>query len=112
MQLGSYTLEVNFAHAWGSTQNPDYAAAIILTLADGEYMIAGKGVTISFSSAASSQAGGTMATGLASVEEGAFAAGHWVPGRRLNGDEIMSGKGLRLPADHYTVQKVKLYQYR
>jgi beta-galactosidase GanA len=110
VQLGSYTLEVNFANYWWTTQNPDYAAAIILMIEDGEYMVAGKGVAVSFSS--SSSAPGRLATGLASVEEGTFAGGQWVPGRRLNGDEIMSGKGLRLPGENYTVQKVKLYQYR
>jgi beta-galactosidase GanA len=110
VQLGSYTLEVSFANYWWTTQNPDYAAAIILMIEDGEYMVAGKGVAVSFSSSSSAQ--GRLATGLASVEEGTLAGGQWVPGRRLNGDEIMSGKGLRLAGENYLVQKVKLYQYR
>jgi len=108
VQLGNYTLAVSFARYWWTAQDPDYAGAIILTTGDGEYIVAGKGVNVSFSS----QAPGPLVTGLASVEEGSFAHGQWVPGRRLNGDEIMSGDGLRLAGDNYQVQKAKLYQYR
>jgi hypothetical protein len=108
IQIGDYTLNVSFARSWGTTPAPDYAAAIIMATSDGEYLIAGKGVSVSFSCDRPE----CLATGLASVEEGAFVGGLWVPGRRLNGDEIMSGSGLRLPGENYTVQKVKLYQYR
>jgi hypothetical protein len=41
-----------------------------------------------------------------------FTAGQWTPGRRLNGDEIMSGKGPRFLSDSFAIQKVELYQYR
>jgi len=108
VQLGNYTLNVRFARSWGTTQNPDYAAAIILATGDGEYLIAGKGVSISFSC----DRPDCPATGLASVEEGTFVGGLWAPGRRLNGDEIMSGNGLRLAGENHSIQKVKLYQYR
>ncbi len=108
IQLGNYKLELTFARSWWTTQNPDYAAAIIMTTGDGEYLIAGKGVSVTFSC----DRPDCTATGLASVEEGTFVGGQWIPGRRLNGDEIMSGNGLRLPSENYTVQKVKLYQYR
>jgi len=108
VQLGNHTLEFNFARAWGSNQNPDYAAAIIMATGDGEYLIAGKSVSVSFSC----DHAGCLETGLASVEEGTLVGGQWIPGRRLNGDEIMSGKGLRFPGDSYAIQKVKLYQYR
>jgi beta-galactosidase GanA len=108
IQLGDYTLNVSFARSWGTTQALDYAAAIIMATGEGEYLIAGKGVSVSFSCARQE----CPATGLASVEEGTFVGGVWVPGRRLNGDEIMSGSGLRLPGENYTVQKVKLYEFR
>jgi hypothetical protein len=50
--------------------------------------------------------------GLGTVEEGVYQDGRWVPGRRLNGDETPEWKALRFPSDHYSVQHVKLYQYR
>ena len=45
------------------------------------------------------------------AEDGVFVDGRWQPGRRLNGDEILSGKGLRLRGDYYMIQRVKLYRY-
>jgi beta-galactosidase GanA len=108
IHLGDYSLEVRFARTGRTDQTPDYAAAIIMVAGDSEYMIAGKGVSLSFSC----EVPGCVAIGLASVEEGTVVGGRWVPERRLNGDEIMSGTGLRLSSDAYSVQKVKVYQYR
>ena len=122
VKLGGYTITFGFARPWGVAQNPDYAGAIVMQTGEGEYVVAGKSVTVSFSvdrsPVASSSVGpsadpkGQMTTGLASVQELVFSGGKWAPGRLLNGDEIMSGKGLRLSGDNYVVQKVKLYQYR
>jgi beta-galactosidase GanA len=106
--LGKYTMELGFARGWGAPENPEYAAALIMKTGEDEYLIAGKGLTVSFSATTP----GPLTTGLARVEEGVFSNGNWIPGRRLNGDEIMSGAGLRLAGDIYTVQKVQLYQYR
>lgn len=108
IKLGGYILEVSFTRARGAAQNPDYAAALVMSSGEGEYWVAGKGVTVNFS--CDRPECGTV--GLSSVEEKIFADGHWVTGRHLNGDEIMSGTGLRLSGDNYAVQKVKLYQYR
>jgi beta-galactosidase GanA len=111
VQLGNYTMEVSFARFWWTPQNPEYAAAIIVATGEDEYIVAGKGVGISFSANTPGPAPG-LVTGLAMVEEGTFVNGRWIPGRRLNGDEIMSGKGVRLAGDHYLIQRVKLYRYR
>jgi beta-galactosidase GanA len=108
IKLGGYTLDVSFTRARAATQNPDYAAVIVMSSGEGEYLVAGKSVTVTFS--CDRPDCGTV--GLSGVEEEIFADGHWVPGRHLNGDEIMSGTGLRLSGDNYAMQKVKLYQYR
>ena len=108
IDLGGYTIEVSFARARSAAQNPDYAAALVISTGDAEFLVAGKGVTVSFSCEAAEC--GTV--GLASVEEEVFTDGRWVPGRHLNGDEIMSGAGLRFSGDNYSMQKVKLYTYR
>ena len=55
---------------------------------------------------------GDPIVGIVAAEDGVFVNGHWVAGRRLNGDEILSGKGLRLRGDYYMIQRVKLYRYR
>lgn len=86
--------------------NPTAAGIVIATGKD-EFLVAGKGLTILFSESPA----GPLNVGLATVDEGTFVQGRWTPGRRLNGDEILSGKGLRFPGDSYSIQKVKLYRY-
>ena len=118
IKLGGYTLQFGFARPWGAAQALDYTGAIVMQTGEGEYLIAGKAVTVSFSAdsssadPSSSDPKAQVTTGLASVQELVFSGGRWVPGRLLNGDETMSGNGLRLSGNNYVVQKVKLYQYR
>jgi hypothetical protein len=50
--------------------------------------------------------------GIGTVEEGIYENGRWVPGRRLNGDEVPEWKALRFRGDNYSIQHVKLYRYR
>jgi beta-galactosidase GanA len=107
VQLGKYTIDVSFPPSRGAGGAPDYAAVLLLQTGEDEYMVAGKGVVITFSLTAP----GPMLTGLARVEEGGFVNGKWMPGRLLNGDETMSGQGVRLGNDAYSIQKVKLYPY-
>ena len=68
----------------------------------------GRGLTITFTL----NTPGDPTVGIAKAGDGVFLNGHWIAGRRLNGDEILSGKGLRLRGDYYMVQRVKLYRYR
>ena len=55
---------------------------------------------------------GDPIVGIAWAQDGVYTNGRWVPGRHLNGDEILSGTGLRLRGDYYMIQRVKLYRYR
>ena len=119
VQLGDYALSIDFGDSrrrqqqqQSATGRPAQEASpgcgIIIMLAPDEYLIAGKAMTISFAPAVP----GAEIAGLAMVEEGQYIDGRWVPGRRLNGDEIQSGKGLRFPGDRFGIQRVKLYRYR
>jgi hypothetical protein len=49
---------------------------------------------------------------IESIWEGCFAAGLWVPGRLLNGDEPHQGRHLGIPPDDFGIQRLKLYRYR
>jgi hypothetical protein len=106
LNLAGYTLEFKFARHW-SFAAQEYAAGIVIATGQDEFLAAGKGLTISFSA----NTAGPQNVGFATVDEGTFVQGRWTPGRRLNGDEILSGKGLRFPSDSYGIQKVKLYRY-
>jgi hypothetical protein len=58
---------------------------------------------------------GPSNVGIDFIEEGTFLDGHWIPGRRLNGDESDSDKAVRLGGGvipNGKIQRVKLYRYR
>ena len=84
---------------------PQGAAIFIMTAPD-EFYIGGTGITISFSPKETG-----FKTGLATVEEGTFEEGKWIPGRRLAGDDTGQGAFIRL-RNEYTLQKVTLYNYK
>jgi hypothetical protein len=95
IQVGNYTLEASFrprADAWRATirrRPPPPAAAIFIATGPDEYFVAGSGVTVTFSP----NTPGPPLAGLATVEEGTFVNGRWVPGRRLAGDDTRGGAG-------------------
>ena len=97
-QVGNYTLEVAFAgpRSVGLGRHhrrpPPRAAAIFIATGPDEYFVTGFGVSVTFSP----NTPGPPLAGLATVEEGTFVDGHWVPGRRLAGDDTIEGDCLQL----------------
>jgi hypothetical protein len=76
-----------------------------------EYLVTGSGgLSITFTP----NSPGLPTVGIASIEEGTYANGQWVAGRRLNGDENGGGKYVRLGGfgNNGLIQRVKLYRYR
>jgi hypothetical protein len=128
IQLGNYTLEVGFltprvAPMTQPTAIPPftYAAAIFIATGPDEYLMAGSGVTVAFSP----NTPGPPLAGLATVEEGSFVGGRWVPERRLAGDDTEEGEMVvmrwapgswvapyRQRASKAAIQRVMLYRYR
>lgn len=108
--LGGYLLDVSFANQWGKTDSAEYdtrGGLVIQTAAD-EFLVAGRGITVTFRSPAAPAEG----VGILQATEGGFVAGRWQPGRWLNGDETHQGRHIRLPGDAFSVQKVRLYKFR
>ena len=108
LRVGDYTLELGIARHY-SFPTPEYPAGIFIQVGPDEYLVAGRGLTVSF---VPNHPGENPIVGIAKAEDGWFVDGRWRPGRRLNGDEILSGKGLRLRGDYYMIQRVKLYRYK
>jgi hypothetical protein len=127
IQLGDYTLQVAFvkprAEKRGDPppQPPTLAGAIFIQAGPDEYFTAGFGVSVAFSP----NTPGPPLVGLATVEEGTFVNGRWVPGRQLAGDDTIEGDCLELkwppksvtPAPQSRVrteniQRVTVYRYR
>jgi hypothetical protein len=129
--LGNYVLEASYprrfrapAPAAAATPPPAFAGvsleatepeersgALFISLGPDEYLVAGSGpLQVRFSA----NTPGDPIVGILSIEEGGYANGRWVPGRRLNGDENGGGSNLRLGGDssrNGLIQRIKLYRY-
>ena len=98
VRVGNYTLEATFlgSHRVGPSETapetPARAGAIFIAVGPDEYFAAGNGVTVTFSP----NTPGPPLAGLATVEEGTFVDGRWVPRRRLAGDDTIEGDCLQL----------------
>ena len=87
-------------------------AGLILQTGAEDYLVAGSGFAVNFSP----RTPGPRHGGILQVEEGHFAAGRWVPGRRLNGDETGANNQARLPpapteTDRPHILRVQLYRF-
>jgi len=128
IKVGNYTVEAAFLKPPPvpmalPTEIPPftYGAAIVIATGPDEFVAAGSGLPITFSP----DTPGPPLAGLASVEEGDFVKGSWVPGRRLAGDDTAEGDGLMLrwppgswaPSSRQRksatpIQRATLYRYR
>ena len=128
VRVGNYTLEAAFmkprvAPLTQPTPIPPntFASAIFIAAGPDEYYVAGSGVILTFSP----NTPGPPLAGLATVEEGSFVNGRWVPGRMLAGDSTEEGESIRLSwapgswvpvyrqrASPDAIQRVTLYRYR
>lgn len=107
-QIGDYRFTVAFADIINPVAGPDTgkAGGMIVQTGPEEYLIAGRGITVTMK-----PAGGGSA-GIARAEEGRFDdRGQWVAGRLLNGDQTHQGRHIRF-GDHWSIQRVTLYRYR
>jgi hypothetical protein len=127
IKVGTWTLEASFVMP--RTQPPEpppatpiwNAAAIFIQTGPEEFYAAGTGVNVRFIP----DTPGPPQAGLATVEEGVFVNGRWVPGRTMAGDDTGS-RSLVLPrlhddpVDHPArfgpsqkgIQRVTLYRFR
>jgi hypothetical protein len=53
-----------------------------------------------------------LTAGIGWIQQGHFTKGKWIIDLWLNGDQDHQGRHLRLPAEKYDIQRIKLYRYR
>ena len=106
LRVGDYTLNLSIAQHYSFT-TPEYPAGIFIQIGPDEYLAAGRGMGVTFTP---NTPANDPIVRVATVEEGIFVKGRWIAGRRLNGDETLSGRGMRFGGE-YTIQRVKLYRY-
>ncbi|MDR0352775.1 MAG: DUF5597 domain-containing protein [Opitutaceae bacterium] len=121
IKLGGYDLKAALFTGWRAKGVPERAYGLILATGPDEFLAVGANLQVTFAT----DPAGDDTVGLAQVEEGVFdTSGKWIPGRRLNGDEIMldydlgaqaaarqTGTGLRFSSPHPVILRAKLYRF-
>ena len=111
VRLGDYQIEARYAaRTFGpasANTPPERIAGLFISVGPDDYVVVGRAMNVYFTSAVTP----SDSVGLGTVEEGVYADGRWVPGRRLNGDETPEWKALRFRTENYGIQRVKLYRY-
>lgn len=112
ISLGDYRFNVRHEYTWSYAEKSEgetpRVGGMIIMLARDEFLIAGTGIIVTFET----QVNDGSIAGIASIDEGHFVNGNWIPGRRMNGDQSHQGRHLHLPGRTYGIQKVKLYTYK
>jgi hypothetical protein len=111
--IGNFRFTVSFADAQSAQsaqgeQNTAAHGGVIIQTGAEDYIVAGQGIIVTFAPVGN----GVASAGIDSDWEGTFdSTGTWVPGRLLNGDQTHQGRHVRLRADEFQIQRVRLYQY-
>jgi hypothetical protein len=118
IQLGDYTLQVTY---WPirytmplqmpgepPAGTPPQTAALFIATGPDQFIAAGCGVKVTFSS----NTPGLPLAGLGTVEQGTFVNGRWVMDIRLAGDDTGQGSDLFEIQRHMGIQRFTLYRYR
>jgi hypothetical protein len=118
--MNNYHLTVDHEYrlGWSAGAKNDtwpLAGCIIISVAPGEFYIAGTGVVITFTSTIENKKAGFL-----SIDEGKFLNARltdsvgqekWIAGCRMNCDQDHQGRHVRIPFGEYSIQHVKLYTY-
>jgi hypothetical protein len=76
---------------------------LVISEGPDSFLLAGSGFAVVFTP----DSQGPKTAAIASIDEGRFEGGRWIPGRRLNGDEFHAS----LPAGRAGVLRVRLYRH-
>ena len=118
ISIGDYLITVYHEYKMGWSPGAKdsiwpLAGGLIIAVASDEFYVAGTGLVITFASKAKDKKAGFI-----SIDEGRFVRmdsngenEKWIPGRRMNGDQNHQGRHVRIPANEYSIQHVKLYSY-
>jgi beta-galactosidase GanA len=123
LRLGDYILNVTFERqltqpsgpqnpgvqtAAGSQSSTILSGGLVIVTGPNEFVFAGTGLTVTFEV----ETPGDPIAGILAADEGQYANGQWIQGRRLNGDQTHQGRHLRLAPGRFGIQRIRLYRYR
>lgn len=105
-KLGDYELEISLDALFGRTAESGFG--MIIATGPDEFVGAGTGFMVKFKPLTP----GLPQAGIASVVEGVYQDGVWVPGRHLNGDETAQGLNWRCSSFGVSIQHCSVYRFR
>jgi len=105
VELKGYRLDVSIDQIFETEAKTGYG--FVIALGRDEFLGAGRGFRVSFGLKGT----GSTRLGIASIDEGTFSDGAWIPGRRLNGDENDQGRFWRFAPHRINIEKAVLYRY-
>ena len=105
--MGEYALEISLDQIFGYKAERGYG--LVIAAGGNTFIGAGYGFRVIFHPKTASP----THIGIATVDEGAYQDGQWIPGRRLNGDETVGGLAWRfLEAGLATgISRCTVYRY-
>jgi beta-galactosidase GanA len=105
VEMKGYLLDVSLDQIFETEAKAGYG--LVIALGGDEFLGAGSGfrVSVGLKDARSTR------LGIASIDEGTFSDGVWIPGRRLNGDENDQGRFWRFAPHRINIEKAVLYRY-
>jgi len=111
ISIGNYLMTVHHEYkmGWspGAKENEwPMAGGLIIAVAPDEFFVAGTGLVITFAPKDKNKKAGFI-----SIDEGKFVNDKLIPGRRMNGDQDHQGRHVRISANEYSIQHVKMYAY-
>jgi beta-galactosidase GanA len=103
--MNGYAVRISLDEIFGN--HSENAAGLIIATAPNEFLGVGKGFRVLISPRSPSP----FKLGFASIDEGAYQDGNWIPARRLNGDESDQGSYWRFDSRSIKIEKAVLYRY-
>lgn len=120
VNLGGYRLDISIRTNRNGTETHETAYGLVISKGNNEFIIAGVDIQVNFYPLTP----GPAYVGYSVLDEGKYVDGKWVPGRRLNGDDIMlnyhlaeeaaakrTGSVVRTLGDSPQIMKLKLYRF-
>jgi beta-galactosidase GanA len=103
--MNGYAVRVSLDEIFGN--HSESGAGLIIATGQNEFLGVGKGFRVLISPRSPSP----FKLGIASIDEGSFVNGEWIPLRRLNGDENDQGNYWRFDSRSLKIEKAVLYRY-
>ncbi len=103
--MNGYTVKVSLDDIFG--MKAETGAGLIIATGPNEFLGVGRGFRVLITPRSPSP----FKLGIASIEEGTYQDGKWIPGRRLNGDENDQGNYWRFDPHSIKVEKATLYRF-